>query len=122
MALHSVSYPEMLNKTYIRPNDATRLETIVRMIYYNVLNKVNNSDTSYCYPIPTNDNFYKNNMSSILKRLSALFPGSKIVHTLLALGSDGRHYDIAAIDDRDLYKVDQVLDQSYIYVDWSHKS
>jgi hypothetical protein len=109
----------MLNKTYIRPNNATRLENVVRMVYYNVINKANNNDTSYCYPIPVNDSFFKTNMSELLKRLSSLFPDTKVVHTLLALGSDGKYYDVASIDDTDLYKVNGVIDQSFIFIDWS---
>ena len=112
MPLPSIRKQEMLYT-----QTAARLENFVRLIYYNSLNT--REITYYCYAIPPNDSFYKTNMLKILARLSSLFPDSKVVHTLLAIGSDGKYYDIEKLSEDALSKVNVALDQSYILIDWS---
>jgi hypothetical protein len=65
---------------------------------------------------------YKANMEEILRRLQELFPDSIVSHTLMSRGTDGIMYDISTLDDTALPFVNQVLNESYINIDWSLKS
>lgn len=92
----------------------TRLMNILRK----VCEKANNSeDTYYAHPVPFNDSFYRTNMKTILSSLEHLFPDCNVSHTLLGVGVDGTLYDISKLDD--VNKVDSVLVESYIYIDWA---
>ena len=61
----------------------------------------------------------ESNMKDILAGLKALFPECKVTHTLMARKNDGTLYDISNLDDAVLPFVNELLQESYIVVDWS---
>lgn len=65
------------------------------------------------------DPFHIKNMKDILAGLKALFPECKVTHTLMARKNDGTLYDISKLDDAILPFVNELLQESYIVVDWS---
>lgn len=79
------------------------------------------SNTTYNHPIPSSlADFYKAHMDEILENLRELFPNCHISHTLLTIGTNGKIYDVARIDDKELkFLNNTVLDNSYIVIDWS---
>ena len=96
------------------------MQNIITGIYYPAVECAQQTDkTVYYHLVPFNYEFYKNNMSEILKRVQVLFPDSKVSHTLLAKGTDGKLYDISKIEDKDLHLVGCVSENSYIVVDWT---
>ena len=104
-----------------------KINTIVTTIYDDTVCIAKSSDvTSYNYQIPFNeqtqssDNFYIQNIDTILNKLKELFPECSVSHTLLAKGKNGKLYDISKINDDILPLIDTTLKQSYIVIDWSN--
>lgn len=97
------------------------INNIIRSIYNYVINAAKStSDTKYNYIIQQYEaSFMKENMKDIMVLLQQLFPDCQISHTLLARGIDGEMYDISKLDDTSLPLVNQVLNNSYIVIDWS---
>ena len=65
------------------------------------------------------DPFHVKNMKDILAGLQVLFPECKVTHTLMARKNDGTLYDISKFDDSVLPLVNELLQESYIVIDWS---
>jgi hypothetical protein len=104
-----------------------RINQIVTIIYDDTVCIAKDNDcTSYNYQIPFNeqtqssDNFYIQNIDTILIKLKELFPECSISHTLLAKGKNGKLYDISKINDDILPLIDTALNNSYIVIDWSN--
>jgi hypothetical protein len=104
-----------------------KINQIVTTIYDDTVCIAKSSDvTSYNYQIPFNeqtqssDNFYIQNIDTILNKLKELFPECSVSHTLLAKGKNGKLYDISKINDDILPLIDTTLKQSYIVIDWSN--
>lgn len=96
------------------------MKCVIQAIYYNAIESAGRtSKTAYNHLVPSTYEFYRNNMSEILKRVQVLFPDSKVSHSILAKGSDEKLYDISKIEDKDLHLVDIVSDNSYIVIDWT---
>jgi len=107
-----------------------RIGNIVAKIYSKALHAAKQGLSSYEYQVPldydtqskrltSSNTFHVNYMNEILASLRELFPDSRVVHTLLARGRDGRLYDISTMDDKTLAIVDSALNHSYIIIDWS---
>ena len=110
-----------------------KIQNIVEEIYSKALYTAKQGCNIYEYKVPydydiqtkriaSSNTFHVTYMNEILASLRQLFPDSRVVHTLLAQGSDGRLYDISALDDRALALVDRALNHSYIVIDWSKNS
>jgi hypothetical protein len=98
------------------------IKQIIYIIYNSVISTATKkTDTSYKYQIHRNndDNFYAKNMTDILKGLQELFPDCSITHTLFAIGTNGKMYDISKLDDTVLPFVNTALNNSFIVIDWS---
>ena len=98
-----------------------RMQQLICDIYLHTVQSAlmfNKTRSEYCLPI-NSDGFYNTHMKTILTNLQELFPDCKVTHTLLSRGKDGVLYDISKIDDTTLSLVEDVLDNSYILVDWS---
>jgi hypothetical protein len=119
--------PINLKKMQELKQNKNKINTIVTTIYDDTvcITKVSN-ETLYNYQIPFNeetqssDNFYIQNIDTILNKLKELFPECSISHTLLAKGKNGKLYDISKINDDILPLIDTTLKQSYIVIDWSN--
>lgn len=97
-----------------------QVANVVEYIYNQVVKTAKSTDvTSYNYSVPRGSSFYKENIPTIMDRLKNTFPGCAIKHTLLARGTDGKLYDIGKFEEAVLPKLDRVLEESYIVVDWS---
>ena len=99
-----------------------RIQNIVADVLSSALSAAIQGLTSYEYEVPSDgesNTVHVEQMNQILASLRELLPDSRVVHTLLAQGSDGKLYDIATMDDRILGLVDSALNSSYIVVDWS---
>lgn len=116
-----------MNKMQIVKQYEDKINTIVTTIYDDtvyITKKYN--ETSYNYQIPFNeetqssDNFYIQNIDTILNKLKELFPKYSVSHTLLAKGKNGKLYDISKINDDILPLIDTTLKHSYIVIDWSN--
>ena len=119
-----------LKERVIEETRANKIQSIVGKIYSKSLYAAKNGLKTYEYQIPldydmqskrlsSSNTFHVKYMNEILASLRELFPDSRVAHTLLAQGRDGRLYDIATMDDRVLPLVDSALSNSYIVVDWS---
>lgn len=102
-----------------------KINTIVTIIYDDTVCYAKRyNDTSFNFQIPFNektqssDEFYIQNIDTILNKLKELFPGCSVSHTLLARGKDSKLYDISKIDDTILPLIDTALNHSYIVIDW----
>jgi len=119
--------PINLKKMQELKQNKNKINTIVTTIYDDTvcITKVSN-ETLYNYQIPFNeetqssDNFYIQNIDTILNKLKELFPECSVSHTLLAKGKNGKLYDISKINDDILPLIDTTLKQSYIVIDWSN--
>ena len=119
--------PINLKKMQELKQNENKINTIVTTIYDDTvcIAKVSN-ETLYNYQIPFNeetqssDNFYIQNIDTILNKLKKLFPECSVSHTLLAKGKNGKLYDISKINDDILPLIDTTLKQSYIVIDWSN--
>lgn len=114
---------KQINEDELKTN---KINKIVTTIYDDTLHIAKNCNyTKYNYQIPFNektqssDDFYIQNIDTILNKLKELFPGCSVSHTLLAKGKDGELYDISKIDDKMLLLIDTALNNSYIVIDWS---
>ena len=96
------------------------VDSVAKTIYNEKMkaDRFGKGQTYFAYALPFNDPFYKAHMPTILKTLSKLLPDCMVSHTLLTRGKDGRLYDISRIDDKLLPIVDNVLEQSYIFIEW----
>lgn len=116
MLLTSLSRADLLNL-----KDKTRLQKLIYDIYLHTVQTaimLHKTRAEYCLPI-SNDGFYNTNMKTILRNLQEVFPDCNVTHTLLSRGKDGVLYNISKVDDSTLSLVEDVLDNSYILVDWS---
>jgi hypothetical protein len=119
--------PINIKKMQELKQNENKINTIVTTIYDDTvcIAKVSN-ETLYNYQIPFNeetqssDNFYIQNIDTILNKLKELFPECSVSHTLLAKGKNGKLYDISKINDDILPLIDTTLKQSYIVIDWSN--
>ncbi len=103
-------------------NRVHHIKQIIHMIYNGAIsNATKTTDKQYKYKVPIyhNDNFYSENMADILKGLQELFPDCSITHTLFAIGTNGKMYDISKLDDTVLPFVNTALNNSFIVIDWS---
>ena len=73
----------------------------------------------HSYTQDDSDPFHVKNMKDILAGLQVLFPECKVTHTLMARKNDGTLYDISKFDDSVLPLVNELLQESYIVIDWS---
>lgn len=136
-----------LQKLKAQKDDEVRLDRIdkfVSNIYTSAVNAATtSSETPFHYMIPSNfdtqpdsrfkmtnmihisftdhntDPFYIQNMPDILEGLKILFPDSLVTHSIMSKGIDGNLYDISKLDSKTLPFVNQVLNRSYIVIDWS---
>jgi len=91
---------------------------IVDVIYTCVRHAAENTtETKYYYLVPYNDPFYKKNLLRILDNLIELFPDSRVYHSVMAEGYDGKLHDI--VDLNDLAHIKKATDNTYIIVDWA---
>lgn len=94
------------------------IASIVDLIYNSVRDTAENTaEKKFCYLVPYNDPFYKKNLLRILDNLIELFPDSRVYHTVMAEGYDGKLHDIA--DLTDLSGIKRATDDTYIIIDWS---
>lgn len=94
------------------------IASIVDIIYNSVRDTAQNTaETKYYYLVPFNDPFYKKNLVRIVNTLMGLFPDSKVYHTIMAEGYDGKLHDIA--DLTDLSGIKRATDDTYIIIDWA---
>ena len=125
-----------------------RLEKIIKEIYTNTVQFAErNSETVYRYSLINNYNpvsipsiipsanhfhsiqlpitkeFIVGNMDEILTRLRSVFPDCSVEYkkVSMAMGRDGKEYDISSLDDKLRAFIDTTRAQTreYIVIDWS---
>jgi hypothetical protein len=124
MSLIPISRETMKNlrKKTEEENRIYHIKQTIQIIYNGATSSAKCGETTvYKYQIPRvqNNNFYSKNMTDILNGLQELFPDSSITHTIFALGTDGKMYDIEKLDDSTLPLVNIASDQSTIVIDWT---
>jgi len=117
-----------MNEQALEESRLNKIDNIVSRIYSKAISAAKQGLKSYRYQVPldspsnslsSSNTFHVKYMNEILASLRRLFPDSRIVHTLLGMGRDGRIYDIATMDDRILDLVINAFANSYIVIDWS---
>jgi len=94
------------------------IDTCINTIYNSAIYIVNNSiDKKYNYEVC--DKFIIANIDEIINGLRYYFSGCSVKHVIMAKDKYGELYDISALSDNDLLKVDCALNNSYISIDWS---
>jgi len=125
-----------------------RLEQITKEIYTNaVYFAERNAETSYRHSVtinynpvsipstipsahhlhfiqfPINKEFIVGNMDEILTRLRSVFPDCSVEYkkVSMAMGRDGKEYDISSLDDklRPFIDTSRAQTREYIVIDWS---
>lgn len=107
------------NAKVVEETHNANIKMIVGAIYNSTINiSQTTTETIFYYPISGNE-FCIKNMGEILSHLKVLFPGCSVIHTLIAIGKDGKYYDISKINDEVLPILEKALDSSFIVIDWS---
>jgi hypothetical protein len=138
----------LLNRQKDEEGRGRRLEQIIKEIYTNTVQFAERkSETVYRYSLinnynpvsipstipsahhlhfiqfPINKEFIVGNMDEILTRLRNLFPDCSVEYKniSMAMGRDGKEYDISSLDDklRPFIDTSRAQTREYIVIDWS---
>lgn len=118
-----------------KKDDKVRIEKINHCIYglYQGIHRQaeTTTNTSFQFPLPPfpvsrktglpvpEPEFYRDNMSDILRELQILFPDCTVERATMTRGQDGKMYDISKMDDKIIQFINTQHTQDCIVVDWS---